>query len=71
MSRAGDRYLRITNDNDNENVNHKKVDCSGGVQSDRLTSTLDWKFVLKFLRISRTIDLNLTLFFYFWTAVSP
>ena len=41
MSRAGDRYLRITNDNDNKNVNHKKVDCSGGVESDRLTSMLD------------------------------
>ncbi|XP_028419306.1 uncharacterized protein LOC114545170 [Dendronephthya gigantea] len=40
MSRAGDRYLRITNNNADNNVNHRKVDCSGGVQSDKLTTLL-------------------------------
>jgi hypothetical protein len=36
MSRVGDRYLRITNDNGNNN--HKIVDCGGGLQSDNFTS---------------------------------
>lgn len=36
MSRRGDRYLRIT---DNNSINnHKIIDCAGGLQSDNHTS---------------------------------
>ena len=37
MSRRGDRYLRITDNNSGIN-NHKIVDCAGGLQSDNHTS---------------------------------
>ena len=48
MSRAGDRYLRITGIDDNNNNNHKIVDCSGGLHSDNFTS----KFIEHFVQIS-------------------
>ena len=38
MSRVGDRYLRISNDDDDKNRNHKVVDCGGGLESDNFTS---------------------------------
>ena len=42
MSRVGDRYLRITNHNDNNNRDHKVVDCGGGLKIDNFTS--EWSF---------------------------
>ena len=41
MSRQGDRYLRITNNGDSNNNNHKIIDCGGRLESDNFTSKIN------------------------------